>query len=536
LFQLVSQASLGLRQSLGVSAVPSGATEATRAALPSNQAAVRFYAEGRAHSWAFDFVTARDLLVKAVAADPDYPLAHSALSEAWDHLSYRSKAKSEAQRALDLSQHLSEEQRLLIERQYRDTIADYPKAIEAYQSLVPLFPDNLQYGLRLASAQRWVKPADSLRTLDGLRHLPAPAGEDPRIDPNEASAWIGQDLVKAHSAAERAIAKGTAQGSHLLVARGYGVLCQQGVSIGESATEVIAACENARQSFAAAGDRDNEARTLNDFAGLYFQQGDLSRAEAMWREAIPEFRVVGDTQGVAAATNNLGDVFLLRGSLDEAKKFLQQAIPNSQAVEDKEGVALILNDLGDLWRQKGELQAALTSYRQAKATGEEIDDKNAIAYVLTGMGDVFMDQGDLGAARKAYEESLTLKTQAGEKQAAAETQTNLVRLSIEEGHPAEAEVAARKCREQFRQEQQADDELTASTVLIEASIAQDKHAVAQREIEMAQAPASRSQNQLIRLQFALVSARAMLASDHPESSRQVLVQVASRRVGTDSWV
>ena len=93
---------------------------------------MRFYAEGRARSWAFDFAGARDLLLKAVAADPDYPLAHSALSEAWYHLGYDTKARTEGQRALELSQHLSREERLLIEGRYRNTIADRSKAIEAY--------------------------------------------------------------------------------------------------------------------------------------------------------------------------------------------------------------------------------------------------------------------------------------------------------------------------------------------------------------------------------------------------------------------
>ena len=53
------------------------------ASLPSNQKAVRLYAEGRAKLWAFDFQGARDLLTKR-AADPNYPLTHSGLSEAVD--------------------------------------------------------------------------------------------------------------------------------------------------------------------------------------------------------------------------------------------------------------------------------------------------------------------------------------------------------------------------------------------------------------------------------------------------------------------
>lgn len=525
LFDLVARASTGVRERLDLSSHSSEAPVAARASLPSNQQAVRLYAQGRARAWAFDFAGARDLLLKAVAADPGYPLAHAALSNTWGHLGYDAKAKAEARSALELGEHLPQEERLLIEGQYWETLADFPKAVEAYRALFHLFPDNLEYGLQLASAQRRVKPSDCLLTLDILRHLPAPAGQDPRIDLSEASAWISQDLAKAHDAAERAILKGNAQGSHLLVGRAYGVLCQQGSTAGTSATETIVACENARQSYAAVGDRNNEARTLNDFAGLYFQQGDLARAEAMWREAAPEFRQVGDAEGLAAVSNNLGDVFLLQGKLSEAKKFLEQAIPQYQAIEDRSGVAGVLNDLGNLARQQGNLEAAVSTHQQAKATAVEVDDKGVVASALAGLGDAFADRGDLVAARRSYEESLALRNQAGEKQAAAETEIALARLSIEEGRAADAETAARKCSEQFHQERQTDDELAARTLLIEALLARGQQANAQKEMEAGQHFAVKSENSLLRLQFALVSARVALTSDHPRSSQRPLEQV-----------
>ena len=273
LFELAAQAGAELRQSLGVNSVSAEAISAARASLPSNQEAVRLYAEGRAKLWAFDFQGARDLLVKAVAADPNYPLAHSALSEAWWHMGYESKARGEAQRALDLSQHLPQEEQLLVEGQYRRATEDWPKTVQAYQTLFHLFPDRLDYGLLLASAQMHITPADSLQTLAALRHLPPPAGDDARIDMMEASALIGTDFTKARSAAQRAIDKASAQGSHVLVARTYGILCQQGPAI-EASADTIRECQIALQSSMAAGDMNGEAMMLTDLAVLYYQQGE----------------------------------------------------------------------------------------------------------------------------------------------------------------------------------------------------------------------------------------------------------------------
>jgi len=92
LFELATQAGQALRQSLGIGAASAQASLQARAALPSNQEAVRFYTEGQERLWAFDYIHARDLLTKAVAADPGYPLSHAALADAWNHLGYATKA------------------------------------------------------------------------------------------------------------------------------------------------------------------------------------------------------------------------------------------------------------------------------------------------------------------------------------------------------------------------------------------------------------------------------------------------------------
>ena len=140
-----------------------------------------------------------------MTADDNFPLSHSALSEAWYHLGYLPKSRAEAERALQLSHQLPQEDRLLVEGQYWRAMQNWSRAVEAYQALFRRFPDNLDYGLLLATAQIETAPAQSLQTLAALRRLPAPAGEDARIDMTEASAWISQDLAKAQAAARIAI-------------------------------------------------------------------------------------------------------------------------------------------------------------------------------------------------------------------------------------------------------------------------------------------------------------------------------------------
>jgi DNA-binding winged helix-turn-helix (wHTH) protein/tetratricopeptide (TPR) repeat protein len=513
LFELVGQAGASLRQHLGATLVSEEVAAQTRAALPVKPLAVRLYTEGRARLWAFDFIHARDLFVQAIAVEPEFPLAHSALSDAWDHLGYDLKARDEAEHALGLSGHLGPEERLQIEGQYYSSLQDTKKATEVYQKLFATFPDNLNYGLRLADEQRLVSSEDALKTLAALRRLPSPAANDPRIDMIESRAWMNNDFAKAQAAARRAVEKGTAQGAHLLVARAYGILCQT-VGNGTSTEQAIRDCQNARQSFAAAGDRNNEARTLNDFAGLYYQLGQIDKAESIFREALKIFREIGTIDGITAVSSNLGDVFLSRGNLTEAEHALSEALPGYNEMGDHDGVALTLNDLAEVARRRGALGKALSTLEQAKTVAQGADDKRAMAYVLSGSGDVLTDRGDLVAARKSYEEALTIRKQTGEKQTAAETELALARLAIEEGRSSDAETVIRKCKEQFHQDQQADDELAASIVLIGALLSESRLSEAEIEVGPAKSLSDKSANTILHLQFEIVSARAQGLSGH----------------------
>jgi DNA-binding winged helix-turn-helix (wHTH) protein/tetratricopeptide (TPR) repeat protein/TolB-like protein len=521
LFTLVSDLGGKLRRSLGVAAPTEGIEIVTRAALPSNEKAARLYAEGKARLWAFDYFAARDLLSKAIAEDPDFPIAHAALSDVWWHTGYDAKARAEARRALELSNHLSQEQRLLVEGQYQRTVEEWPKAVETYRSLFHLFPDNLDYGLLFASAQMHLSAADSLQTLAVLRQLPQPLGDDARIDMTEASAWIHRDLIKASAAAKLAIEKATAQGSPVIVSRTYGILCQQEPSI-DASTEAIDICRNALEASIAAKDPNGEAMMRTDLAALYYLRGELAESAQMFQQAVKKFRQVGNRDGVATALSNFADTRFSQGDLMEAKKLLEESIPEYQAVDDKEGIVLNLNNLGDIWRQRGELEKAETAYQQAETIARKIEDKNATAYVLSGMGDVAFDRGDLALARKRYEEALTLRNQAGEKQNAAQSRVSLANLAIEEGRASDAEAPVRASIEQFQKEQQADDELTASIVLIDALLIQGKQGEAQKEMEAAQPLGKKSQNRFLRLQFELAQGRVLLESGHPEAAGPVL--------------
>jgi eukaryotic-like serine/threonine-protein kinase len=522
LFDLAARAGADLRRSLSLSSITPQDTALARASLPANEAAVHYYAEGRAKLEAYDAASAKDLLSRAVAADPDYPLAHAYLADAWSHLGFHSRAVAEAKRSLELSWKLPPEGRLALEGSYRMKIPDWPGAARAYAELHRMRPDNLDYGLELATVQYRSDPAAALSTLGELRQLPPPFGDSPRIDFVEASAQMYLNAAAANTAAERGIAKAETQKSPTLIAEGYGLLCQRAATSGAAAAENIAVCQKSHQAYLAVGQGDNAARTDNDMAGIYFTQGDLVRAQEMWRESAAEFRRVGDTMGVAATSNNIGDVLLKEGKLKEAEKQLASSVPLYQAVGDSSGMAGVISDLAFVSRERGELAAADEGYARAKALAEQVGDKSLTAGANAGLGDVKFDRADFAGARRAYQKAIDLRGETSEAYAGAEAQVALAQVSIEEGHAADAEQILRKCREQFHAQSQVEDELTAGAVLIKALLAQGKQADAAAEVAADTPLLEKNQNRIVGVEFAIASARVSDASVSGQKGRETL--------------
>jgi tetratricopeptide (TPR) repeat protein len=510
LFEMVSRAGADLRTSLGVYPLQPDDAKQVRASLPVNNAAVKAYSEGITKLSEFDFVGARQDLMKALKADPNYPLAHAALSDAYWHLGYMAKSASEAKLAVDLSKQLPREQQLLVAGQYAKATQDWAGAAKIFGTLFDLRRDRLDYGLQMATAQFHANSPDIAQTLTLLRQLPPPANDDARIDLIEASSEVGHDIVKAKAAAKRAITKGTAVGSPLLVARAYGVLCQIGPSDGASMDELSANCDEAIRSYAAAGDKYNEARTRNDSAAVFMSRGDLTQATKIWRDAAKAFAQLDEREGSAATRNNLGEVLMLQGHLVEARQMLSSAIPDYEAIEAVGGVALILNDLAELSLEEGNLQAAEVDLRKAQALAGGRSDKITLGYVYNALGEVQMTRGDLVEARKSYEKSLGLRTEIGDVQTAAQTRVSLAKLSIEEGHAADAEHSLREVKVGFAQQEQSDDQIRATIVLAEALLEQKKYSDAQSELETAGPLLSKNQNKLLQLQFRLATAQVDL--------------------------
>jgi DNA-binding winged helix-turn-helix (wHTH) protein/tetratricopeptide (TPR) repeat protein/TolB-like protein len=548
LFDMVSQAGSRMREKLGVEAVSPVETVSVRASSPSNRDAARLYSEGLARLRVLDALEARDLLQQATAADPKFSLAHSALAEAWSRLGYDKKAQQEARQAYDLSASLSREERLVVEGRYRDIDHEYEKAIEIYRALFTLFPDNDDYGLRLASMQtRAEKGHDAMATVESLRKLPPPASEDPRIGIVEAEAWnLLGDAKRQEQPLAEAVERAKAQGSREVLADARRMQCRMFIAFGQP-QNAASACREARDISSAVGDREHEGRALlawaqaiiqtdvpeairlmqqaqtifrrndseiglaqvfDNLAIAYGSEGDLATAEKMERESVAIWRRIDDKRSLSIAIGNLAGDRLDQGDLPGAIQLYEESL-QAWELEDNTGYpALVGLNIAAIHQMQGDLAEARQGFEQSLVMWQKKSDQLGVSYATEALGGLLLQEADLPGARKTYEQSLGIRTSRGDRIMIAETQLALAELSLEEARsPAEQEATIRQALEVFQKQKARDDETQAWCILARALLAQGKGAEAKDAVQHARSLAAKSQNPEIRWRTAITAAR-----------------------------
>jgi len=567
-FDLVSQAGAQLRSKLGVAAVSTSDAASVRASLPSNPEAARLYSEGLAKLRVFDTLAARDLLLQAIAADPQYPLAHSALADAWSALGYDQKAREEAAKASQLATGLSREDRLVVEGHSQEIAHDWEKAGETYRALFKFFPDNIEYGLGLARVQsQAMHGQEALNTLDALRKLPAPAADNPQIDEAEAEAANAfGDFKRQESAAAKAAEKGRALGARLLVATARHRQCWALHKLGQ-VDAAIASCEESRRLFSEAGDQDSVASLLVTSGALLEEHGEQASAKSRYEEALAIYRKVGDEGGAASALNNLAIVYRDMGDYAAAKKAYADSIAVSRKVGDKEDLVLALGNLADLTFYEGDLPRARQMFAQLADTCREMGAKDRLAlqlsnlgdtlyfegdlwgaekalgearaldsaaglkrqlsYDLAGLGDVFQAEGKLQDARPVKQEALKIREEIGERNDAADARVALAELAIEENHPEEAEALLHQALAELEALKAVDDEGEAYVVLARAFLSAGKSAEAAKAMASAAPIVAKSHDRGLHLAFAIVQARVSAATGDSAKAAENLNKTVS---------
>jgi tetratricopeptide (TPR) repeat protein len=516
LLDLVSRAGEHLRNKLGIRAVTREEAAEVAIALPSNSQTTKLFSEGLAKLRIFDTLAARDLLLRAVKAEPEYALSHAALASAWEQLGYDEKAQAEAKKAFDLSSSLSRAERLLVEGRYRETSRDWGKAIEIYRALFDFFPDNLDYGLALTNSQlmsnKW---KDALATIESLRVLPAPLRDDPRIDlaENDAARSLG-DMRRAEAVLARAAEKAQAAGASLLLAKTRREQAWLFENSGKQA-EVEGAVREAKQLYVTANDRLGVAATATLEAIALERQADYLGARKKYQESLDIYRESGNKASLSNEYDNLGDILFYLGDLEGAHKNFGAALATYREIGDQNGIALAQIGLGDVLLARGKHGEAKEMYESSLEICHQLGSRGRQAVALDGAASALRMEGDAEGARKRYREAISIFEEVGDKSEAAHVRLHLAEMLLDEVKGAEAESLARQSADVFEQTRAGRYLVEANLLQSNALTAQGRNAEARKLIEQVTKLAADSHNRRLELRAAITAARIQAAQVGP---------------------
>lgn len=570
LFQLVTQMGRETRQKLGIAGLSGGESGEVRASIASNPEAMRFYAQGLDKLRKFDAQDARNLLEKAIAADPNHALSHSALAEALFDLGYDEKAQQEAKKAFDLSGDLARADHLLIEGRYRQFSGDNVAAIEIYQTLRDFFPDQIDYAFYLANAQ-WKADhnKDALQTIARMRNLPEPERSDPRIDLLEAN--VGDalgDFKLTEKMGAAAAAKAQRLGSRLLLAQAKE---RQGWALEELGVydRASALLSQARELFAASGNSLSSAQVLLDLGDVAYDRGDLQSALTFYSQALAEFRRTGALQKAATALSRLGSVATDQGDLENGKRYQEDALRldreigwftardlgnlaivltamgdlpsavqmNKESAQgfhhggDKSNEAAVLVALADTLLKMGDIPSARQNIVRSTAMLRETGDQRDLGYALFTFADLLRTQDQFDEALRVGAEDSAIRRQLGDKINLPRTQLLLAQIALDQGKAIEAETLAKSAATIFNEQRITNWSALAYACMSQALLEQRKLQAARLAANRAIVLSRSGRDVAAQLEAALAQAGVMAAAGQTAEAEKTLQSLRRRARG-----
>jgi len=135
----------------------------------SSPEAYRYYSEGRKHHLKGDWRQSIPFMERAVAIDPEFAMAYMSMALAYGNMDYDSEERKYLQKAFELSERVSDRERYAIQAEfYRVSEKTYDKAIEAYNKLLGLYPEDLMgndLGYLYLNLEQWDKAMERFEVL-----------------------------------------------------------------------------------------------------------------------------------------------------------------------------------------------------------------------------------------------------------------------------------------------------------------------------------------------------------------------------------
>ena len=445
LLQAIAQLAQSIQQNLSLSS--DGLKELrAKSFQPSSGSiqALRNYNEGLQFRRQGKNLDAAKSFEAASREDPEFALAYSKLGQTYADLGYDDRAEQFSRKAVQLSEKLPEQERYLIRANHARIANDTATAIESYENLAKVLPEDLEVHFNLGGLYESTGAFDKARAeyakvlardprqVDAL--LAAGRVEIKGGNPQGALENLNRALslaVQLENEEERAAilqAIGVAYKqlnkpeealrnyqASLEIKRRLGQKRGIAVSLNEMAQvqarlgkpeAALADYLEALQLRREIGDKKGIGDTLMDLGGFYEDRGQHEQALKYYREALKIHRDLGNERYQALCLNNIGVVYLAQAQYEDALTYLQQALPLREKFNVPRDIAITHHNLAETQAKLGQFEQALDQYLRALEFRRTAGDLRGVAIESYSIGTLFEYQGRFGAALNAKQEAL----------------------------------------------------------------------------------------------------------------------------------
>jgi tetratricopeptide (TPR) repeat protein len=386
--------------------------------------AKRLYLAGTGALRDGSYFKARKLFEQALETDPQYPLAHARLAEAWMDLDYEQKATDEMLRVTELVQNFSALPPL--DRLYLQAITatvrrNHQGAIEKYQEIVRELSESDKANAYFELGRAYERARDVKSATGAFEEVT-------RRDAQGAPAFLRlgslygrqQQGDKAVAAFEKAYALYNEEGNSEGMAE---VFYQRGayLNLGDKLKEAQEQLQRALDLALTNDNKPQQIKTLLQLGSVSYSAGDTVRAEQFATRGIELARSEQLDNLTTTGLIDIGNSLFLRGEYGEAQKRFEQALEIAKANKGRRGEARALISLGSLLVQQGSGGKALAYLEPALALYRQGNYRKETSQALLLLGYANGQQGNNEAALESFNEQLKLAEEVNDQAQLAHT-------------------------------------------------------------------------------------------------------------------
>ena len=322
----------------------------------SSPEALKYFNEGSRHYRVGENRKAIDSFEKAIAIDPEFAMAYRNMAGAYSNLGYNTQWRNYRKKAFELSDRVTDRERFRIQGDYyRRAPETMDKAIEAFQKLLELYPDdwigNNNLGIIYLNAEEW-DTAQKYYEVNVNNRV-----EATHSYVNLASVYRRKGLYdKAKEVYELYISE---MGDNARIRRG---LAWNYVYQGEYD---LALAELDKAAALSPGNY----QIIVDKGEVWLIKGDLAKAEEKYQKLMIDSEPMARVQHLT----HICGLYVYQGRFQEAKRQLELGMEMAERIGEKVRARTIRDYLSYVYWRTGDLEKAVELEDEIieEATGEE---------------------------------------------------------------------------------------------------------------------------------------------------------------------